>query len=137
MLTEERTKADASLLARDTQFTGVLAGQQSQLEQTLAAERAAAQAGLQQQSQQFNTLLTQQSSQYEQTLAQQREQAAANAQLAEEAKNRANQKKPITEAFIAKNERQGLTGQSGTMLTGTGGITSASLPLGKNTLLGS
>ena len=67
---------------------------------------------------------------------QKEEQAAAQAQLAEEAKNRANQKKPASEEFIAKNERMGASGQSGTLLTGMGGINSGSLPLGKTTLLG-
>src|SRR5690606_36302248 len=101
------------------------AGQQSQLEQTLQAEQDS-----------FGQLMNQQSSSYEQQLGQQREAAAANAQLSEEAKNRANQKKPATEGFIAKYERQGLLGQSGTLLTGPGGVTAGSLPLGRSTLLG-
>lgn len=141
----EEQKKQMELMAQNNQ--SLLTQQQTQFETSLQAERdRASQASVAQQ-QQFETLLTQQQNQfaqqsaatqaaYEQQMAQQREQAAAQAQLAEEAKNRANQKKPVTEGFIASNERQGTAGIGGTMLTGSGGVQSTTLPLGKNTLLG-
>lgn len=133
--------------AMATNNQSLLTQQQTQFESTLKTQQEQSAAAALAQQQQFDTLLTQQQSQfatqsaetqkqYEQSMAQQKEQAAAQAQLAEEAKNRANQKKPASEEFIAKNERMGASGQSGTLLTGMGGINSGSLPLGKTTLLG-
>jgi type IV secretory pathway VirB10-like protein len=112
---------------------------QAQLEQSrvaLAQQSLQTNSLLTAQQSQFETLMTQQQTASASAAARQREEAAAQAQIAEENKNRANQKKPATEAFINKNERAGMTGQSGTLLTGSTGISSASLPLGKSTLLG-
>lgn len=147
VLRQQLDQQRAALEQQALQTQSLLTQQQGQFESTLRtqAEQQAANALAQQN--QFETLLTQQSqaaaqaqaaqsAQYEQMIAQQREQAAAQAQLAEEARNRANQKKPASEAFIAKNERQGMSGQSGTLLTGTSGVSSTSLPLGRATLLG-
>ncbi len=56
--------------------------------------------------------------------------------LADQANNRASQKKPDTLAILdaAQNMNKGITG---TMLTGPSGVDAAQLQLGKNTLLGS
>lgn len=132
LISGQQASFETQLAQTQGNYESLLAGQQSQMEQTLAAQQAA----MAQQQTQFERSMAQTQAQYEQSIAQQREAAAANAQLAEEAKNRANQKKPASEAFIAANERKGLEGFGGTLLTGTGGISSAAMPLGKSTLLG-
>lgn len=119
-----------------TQQTTALQDQLEQSRRQLASQQLQTTSLLTAQQQQFDTLMTQQQSASSAAMALQREEAAAQAQIAEENKNRANQKKPATEAFIGKNERAGASGQSGTLLTGAGGVSSASLPLGKATLLG-
>lgn len=67
-------------------------------------------------------------------------QAQANAdrqaRQADEAFNRANQKKPDTSAILAAAQQAGKAGASGTMLTGPQGVDVNALSLGKNTLLG-
>ena len=62
--------------------------------------------------------------------------AAKQAQQAEQEINRANQKSPDVGALLSANQQQSLSGQSGTMLTGSQGIDPSSLTLGKSTLLG-
>lgn len=62
--------------------------------------------------------------------------AKKNADLADQANNKANQKRPDTNALMAANEQAAKSGPSGTMLTGTAGIDPNALQLGKNTLLG-
>jgi hypothetical protein len=62
--------------------------------------------------------------------------AKKNAQLADEANNRANAKSPDSAAAMAANILSGKSGQSGTMLTGPQGIDPTQLTLGKQTLLG-
>ena len=66
--------------------------------------------------------------------------AKANAlkteQDAERATNRANAKTPDVAAMMAANALAGSSGQSGTMLTGPGGVDPSLLTLGKSTLLG-
>jgi len=62
--------------------------------------------------------------------------AAKQAQQAEQEINRANQKSPDVGALLSANQQQSLSGQSGTMLTGSQGIDPNSLTLGKSTLLG-
>ena len=66
--------------------------------------------------------------------------AKANAlkteQDAERATNRANAKTPDVAAMMAANALAGSSGQSGTMLTGPGGVDPSMLTLGKSTLLG-
>lgn len=52
------------------------------------------------------------------------------------ATNRANQKKPNSNAILSRAQQAGKGGQSGTMLTGSQGVDPNSLSLGKNTLLG-
>lgn len=58
-------------------------------------------------------------------------------QNAQQATNRANQKKPDTAGILDAASQSGKAGASGTMLTGPQGIDPAALNLGKNTLLGS
>ena len=69
------------------------------------------------------------------------QQAQANAakqeRAADEANNRANQKRPDTMALLDAAQQAGKAGVSGTMLTGPQGIDPNALSLGKNTLLGS
>lgn len=126
-----------AVLREQLQQTQTQLQQQAQSTQSLLTQQQSQfDMGLQAQQQQFGTLMTQQQTNYEQQAAQQREQATAQAQFAEQEKNRLNQKKPASEQFITKNERQGMTGQASTLLTGAQGITTASLPLGKTTLLG-
>ena len=62
--------------------------------------------------------------------------ADKQAQLAEQDLNRANQKSPDVGALLSANQQQSLSGQSGTMLTGSQGVDPNSLSLGKSTLLG-
>ena len=70
--------------------------------------------------------------------AQQHAQANADKQekAADQATNRANQKKPDTSAILDAATQAGKGGASGTMLTGAQGIDPSTLSLGKNTLLG-
>lgn len=69
-----------------------------------------------------------------------RKQAKANAlkqeKAAEEANNRANQKRPDTASILDAAMQAGKGGQSSTMLTGPMGVDPGALTLGKNTLLG-
>lgn len=66
----------------------------------------------------------------------QAQEAALNQEkLAEQANNKANQKRADPTALLASAMGKG--GQGGTMLTGPNGIDPAALQLGKNTLLGS
>lgn len=66
--------------------------------------------------------------------------ARANAEKqasdADQANNRANQKKPDTSAILSAAGQAGKSGESGTMLTGPLGVGANQLNLGKNTLLG-
>lgn len=62
--------------------------------------------------------------------------AEATAKLAEEAVNKANQKRPNVAGMLSSNQMAAKGGQSGTMLTGPGGIDPSKLQLGKTTLLG-
>ena len=55
---------------------------------------------------------------------------------ADQANNRANQKKPDTSAILSAAQQSGKAGASGTMLTGPQGVDPSALNLGKNTLLG-
>lgn len=62
--------------------------------------------------------------------------AKKTADSAVQATNRANQKKPDSDALLSANLTAGKTGQASTMLTGPGGIDPSMLTLGKTTLLG-
>lgn len=62
--------------------------------------------------------------------------AKANAAAADEATNRANAKRPNTQALLGANILNAKGGQSGTMLTGPQGVDPGMLTLGKNSLLG-
>lgn len=62
--------------------------------------------------------------------------AERQAAAADQAMNRANQKKPDISAILSAASQSGKAGPSGTMLTGPQGIDPAMLSLGKNTLLG-
>lgn len=68
------------------------------------------------------------------------QQAQANAlkqeKAADEASNRANQKRPDTMALLSAAQQSGKAGASGTMLTGPQGVDPNLLALGKSTLLG-
>lgn len=55
---------------------------------------------------------------------------------ADEAMNRANQKRPNTRALLDDANQKGKAGASGTMLTGPQGVDPSSLTLGRSTLLG-
>ena len=63
-------------------------------------------------------------------------QAAKQADLAEQANNRANSKSPDIGAMLSSNQQAAKGGQSSTMLTGPQGVDMSQLNLGKNTLLG-
>lgn len=63
-------------------------------------------------------------------------QADAQAKQADEAMNRENRKSADSGAFLGEAALAGKAGQSGTMLTGTQGVSPDLLNLGKNTLLG-
>ena len=67
-----------------------------------------------------------------QQLAQAKEAAATSQQN----NNKANQRRPDTQAVMADAGMGGAGGASGTMLTGPQGIDPQQLALGKNTLLG-
>jgi uncharacterized protein HemX len=70
-------------------------------------------------------------------LAQAKETATKNAQQADEAYNAANKRTADTSALLSAAQQSGKAGASGTMLTGSSGVDTSSLQLGKNTLLGS
>lgn len=74
-----------------------------------------------------------------QASAQKQNLARANetAKQQEEATNRANQKDPDSSAILSAIQQAGKAGASGTMLTGSQGVDTSSLTLGKNVLLGS
>lgn len=62
--------------------------------------------------------------------------AKTAADLADQANNRANAKRPNLGAMMGANASAAKMGGSGTMLTGAQGIDPGALSLGKNTLLG-
>lgn len=70
--------------------------------------------------------------------AQRQAQANADKQAsdADQAMNRANQKRPDTSAILSAAQQSGKSGASGTMLTGPQGVDQNMLSLGKTTLLG-
>lgn len=63
-------------------------------------------------------------------------QAKKTATAADEANNKANQKRANSSALLSSNEMAAKAGQSGTMLTGPTGVDPSALQLGKTTLLG-
>ena len=67
---------------------------------------------------------------------QQLEQAKEVATTSQQNINKANQRRPDTQAAMADATMAGSGGGSGTMLTGPQGIDPQQLALGKNTLLG-
>lgn len=69
-------------------------------------------------------------------LATAQDEAAKNADLADQAMNRANAKQPNVGNLRSSNVNASKGGQSGTMLTGPQGVDTNSLTLGKATLLG-
>lgn len=62
--------------------------------------------------------------------------AKKTATQADEANNKANQKRANSSALLSSNQQAAKGGQSGTMLTGPSGIDPNALQLGKTTLLG-
>ena len=58
------------------------------------------------------------------------------AQSADEANNRANQKRPNANAILAAAQQAAKGGMGGTLLTGPQGVNTGELSLGKSTLLG-
>lgn len=62
--------------------------------------------------------------------------AKATADAAAQANNKANQKKPDSDALLSANLTARQNGQASTMLTGPAGIDPNTLTLGKTTLLG-
>lgn len=71
----------------------------------------------------------------EKVAAENRAAAAKQADLADQAMNKANAKSPDVTAALAASKQSALSGLAGTMLTGTAGATD-NLLLGKKTLLG-
>ena len=67
---------------------------------------------------------------------QQLEQAKQAASTSQQNINKANQRRPDTQAIMADTQMASGAGASGTMLTGPQGIDPQQLALGKNTLLG-
>ena len=63
-------------------------------------------------------------------------QARQTAQSADEATNRANQKRPNANAILAAAQQAAKGGMGGTLLTGPQGVNTGELSLGKSTLLG-
>ena len=63
-------------------------------------------------------------------------QADASAKAADEATNKAHQKRPDIAGALSAAMQSGKAGASGTMLTGPGGVDPNALQLGKSTLLG-
>lgn len=72
----------------------------------------------------------------EQANQQAEDRARAEAQRAEEAYNRANQKTPDIAAAILRNRQAGQQGVGSTFLTGSRGIDAARASLSRNTALG-
>ena len=60
----------------------------------------------------------------------------ATAQSADEANNRANQKRPNANAILASAQQAARGGMGGTLLTGPQGVNPGEMSLGKSTLLG-
>lgn len=58
------------------------------------------------------------------------------ARAADEATNRANQKRPNANAILAAAQQAAKGGMGGTLLTGPQGVNTGELSLGKSTLLG-
>lgn len=63
-------------------------------------------------------------------------QANASATAADQAMNKANQKRPDVSAILDAATQSGRAGVSGTMLTGAQGVDPSSMSLGRSTLLG-
>jgi len=74
--------------------------------------------------------------QQEQAQQQQLTQAKEAASTSQQNINKANQRRPNTQAIMADTQMASGAGASGTMLTGPQGIDPQQLALGKNTLLG-
>jgi uncharacterized protein HemX len=64
------------------------------------------------------------------------DQAKKTATAADEANNKANQKRANSSALLSSNQMAAKAGQAGTMLTGPSGVDPSALQLGKTTLLG-
>jgi hypothetical protein len=64
------------------------------------------------------------------------DQAKKTATAADEANNKANQKRANSSALLSSNQMAAKGGQAGTMLTGPSGVDPSALQLGKTTLLG-
>ena len=62
--------------------------------------------------------------------------AQKTARAADEATNRANQKRPNANAILAAAQQAAKGGVGGTLLTGPQGVNTGELSLGKSTLLG-
>ena len=60
----------------------------------------------------------------------------ATAKSADEANNRANQKRPNANAILASAQQAAKGGMGGTLLTGPQGVNPGEMSLGKSTLLG-
>lgn len=113
---------------QERQFTQTQLRQEKELaettkmhEQTLAAQRSAHAANL---------------AQAERAAAESKALMDKQLKSADEAMNRANQKRPDTRRIQDAAAQAGKSGASGTMLTGPQGIDFSALTLGKNTLLG-
>jgi hypothetical protein len=68
--------------------------------------------------------------------AQNLDQAKKTANAADEANNKANQKRANSSSLLSSNQMAAKGGQAGTMLTGPTGVDPGTLQLGKTTLLG-
>jgi hypothetical protein len=65
------------------------------------------------------------------------EQATKAADLSDQANNKLNGKTPDTSELLRNIKNKSRAGNSGTLLTGAGGVNASNLNLGKTTLLGS
>lgn len=72
----------------------------------------------------------------EQAMLRQEQRQKEADKIAEENLNRAYSKNPDVNAILSKASQAGRAGSSGTMLTGSSGVDSSLLSLGKKTLLG-
>lgn len=72
----------------------------------------------------------------EKAQGQAKEAALKQESMADQANNKANQKKPDISAIMSAAQQASKTGGSSTMLTGPGGIDPSALQLGKTSLLG-
>lgn len=125
----QKSQFDTAQQTQQKQFADSLYNSNKQFADQLAQKDAADKEALKQAGDSANA---QQSAMQGQLAA-----AQASFNMQSEQINKANQKAPDAASIISANKQQAKSGQSGTMLTGSSGVDSSQLLLGKNTLLGS